>query len=366
MADPKTFWVVRKNRFGKYLLTSKGKTEMATRKLETHPYLTTVVDVGARYGMHPSWDGFGGDLKYLAFEPDTEEAERLRINNNGEVFEVIEAAIYNKEVEFDFNLLVHRGMSSFLVPDLQSESFKDLKPGLGNIERTIKIKTKPLDSFTQEHGWSVDFLKVDTEGTEHEVIESGDQTIKDGVLAIRSSVNFNHAFHNQTLFSTTHDYLVNQGFMLLNIDYSGFGYPKLGLFKKPDPSLPESQRYGILVGCDAVWIRRPIHLGGMTRCADRTGLESSVLKLAYFCLLNNAPDVAADILNNFCLEQGGWQATETADSRLFKSIRLEMLKYLGKWRTVPDETWVKAKSIFHTIFGAELQGGSGYYPQLQQ
>jgi len=329
-------------------------------------YLTTVVDIGARYGMHPSWNGFGGDMRYIAFEPDSEEAERLRQANCDGKFEVIEAAVLNKEGEFDFNLLVHRGMSSFLVPDMQSESFKDLKPGLGNIERTIKIRTKPLDCFSRDYAWSVDFLKVDTEGTEHEVIVSGDQTIKEGVLGIRSSVNFNPSFHDQTLFSTTHDYLIKQGFMLLNLDYFGFGYPKLGLFKKPDPSLPESQRYGVLAACDAVWIRRPIYLGTMERCSDRIGMESTVLKLAYFCLLNEAPDVAADILNSFCLDQSGWQLKETLESRVFKSLRLEMLKYLGKWRTVPDETWDKARAIFRTIFEVELKGGSEFYPQLHR
>lgn len=332
----------------------------------TSPYLTTVVDIGARYGMHPSWNGFGGAMKYIAFEPDSEEAERLRQTNKGGSFEVIEAAVMDKEGEFDFNLLVHRGMSSFLKPDLESESFKDLKPGLGEIEKIIKIKTSPLDSFTKKHNWSVDFLKVDTEGTEHEVIVSADETIKSGVLAVRSSINFNPAFHNQKLFSTTHDYLVGQGFMLLNIDYMGFGYPKLGLFKKPDPNIPEPGRYGVLVGCDAVWIRKPRSLKNLPRCADREGLESSVLKLAYFCLLNNAPDVAADILFSFCKESGGWQAKGTQGSQLFKALRVDMLKYLGAWRTVPDESWDKAKNIFKTVFGSELQGGSGYYPQLQQ
>lgn len=331
-----------------------------------HPYLTTIVDIGARYGMHPSWNDFGGAMKYIAFEPDAEEAERLRQANKNSAFEVIEAAVLDKDGEFDFNLLVHRGMSSFLKPDLTSESFKDLKPGLGNIERTIKIKTKPLDEFVQEHRWSVDFLKVDTEGTEHEVIIGAGKTIQGGVLGVRSSVNFNPAFHNQTLFSATHDYLVKHGFMLLNIDYMGFGYPKLGLFKKPDPNVPESRRYGVLVGCDAVWIRKPASLKNLSRCADRAGLESSVLKLAYFCLLNNAPDVAADILYSFCKEEGGWQSQATAESRIFKALRLDMLKYLGGWRTVPDETWEKAKTIFQTIFGSELQGGSGYYPQAQQ
>jgi FkbM family methyltransferase len=226
--------------------------------------------------MHPSWRPFRGDLKYLAFEPDAEEAERLRLANRDKGFEVVEAALYNKAGEFDFHLLVHRGMSSMLKPDLRSEAFKDLKPGLGEIERIVKIQTQTIDHFTQQNGWVVDFLKVDTEGTEHEVIESADATLDNGVLGVRSSVNFNHAFFNQTLFSTTHDYLVGKGFMLLNLDYFGFGYPKLGLFKKPDPNLPEPGRYGVLVACDAVWIRRPGALMGFF--SDHAAYEAATKK----------------------------------------------------------------------------------------
>lgn len=328
-------------------------------------YLTTVIDVGARYGIHPSWNDFAGDMKYIAFEPDPEEAESLRKSNSGKISEVIEGAVYNKEGEFDFNLLVHRGMSSFLKPDLESEAFSDLKPGLGNIEKIIKIKTKTFDYYTDLHQWNVDFIKVDTEGTEHEVIESAERTIKQGVLGIRSSVNFNPAFHNQILFSATHDYLVKEGFMLLNIDYFGMGYPKLGLFKKPDPSLPDNQRYGVLVACDAVWIRKPTQLDKLKRCSDQSGLESSVLKLAYFCYLNNAPDVAVDILYKFCREKSGWQLNETRESKLFQALQLHIMEFLGKWRTVPDETWSKVKAIFETIYGFELQGGSKFYPQIQ-
>ena len=40
--------------------------------------VTTVADVGARYGIHPSWNGYDAPLRYIAFEPDPEEAGRLR------------------------------------------------------------------------------------------------------------------------------------------------------------------------------------------------------------------------------------------------------------------------------------------------
>jgi FkbM family methyltransferase len=339
---------------------------MSVNNLTNDVFKTTVIDVGARYGKHPSWDGFKGGLQYIAFEPDNEEAERLR-KSNIQDFEVVEAAVYDKEGEFDFNLLVHRGMSSFLKPDLNSEAFKDLKPGLGNIEKIIKIKTERLDSLVNKNKWSADFLKVDTEGTEHEVIISGDATIKSGVLGIRSSVNFNHAFHNQVLFSTTHDYLVQQGFMLLNIDYCGLGYPKLGLFKKPDPTMVDSERYGVMVGCDAVWIKKPASLAdGINQSKDRDLLESRFLKLAYFCMLNNAPDVGVDIALNFCKSFNGWQGLNTKKSKLYRALQVEILKYLGRWRAVPDETWKNVNQIFEGIFGFHLEGGSGFYPQLQE
>ncbi len=326
-------------------------------------YLTTVLDAGARYGVHPSWRPFNGDLRYLAFEPDAEEAARLQETNPNSGFEVVQAALYNKSGEFDFNLLVHRGMSSMLAPDLESEAFKDLKPGLGNIEKVIRIQTRTIDEFVRENDWSVDFLKVDTEGTEHEVIEGADRTIDRGILGVRSNVNFNHAFHEQTLFSSTHDFLVGKGFMLLNLDYFGYGYPKLGLFKKPDPNLPESGRYGVLVACDAVWIRRPASLAALF--PDRAAHEAAVLKLAAFCHHNNASDVAADILHGFATEGGGWQCDATRQSRLYACLRFDMARYLGRWRTVPDETWDRARGIYEQVFGEALGGGSGFYPQIQ-
>ncbi len=39
---------------------------------------TIVLDAGGRYGLHPSWKPFTGELLYYLFEPDSEEARRLR------------------------------------------------------------------------------------------------------------------------------------------------------------------------------------------------------------------------------------------------------------------------------------------------
>ena len=111
---------------------------------------TIVADVGARYGMHPSWNGFDAPLHYIAFEPDFEEATRLRgIYQTTSTFryEVLETALDCETGERDFHLLRHRGLSSCLKPDLSSECFRHFKPGQAEIEKVIKIKTQRGDFY---------------------------------------------------------------------------------------------------------------------------------------------------------------------------------------------------------------------------
>jgi FkbM family methyltransferase len=323
---------------------------------------TIVADVGARYGIHPSWNGYDAALRYIAFEPDTEEADRLRgVYQNTRTFhyEVLEIALDKQSGQRDFHLLKHRGLSSCLKPDLTSECFRHLKPGQAEIEKILKIRTERGDDVFSGLGVVPDFLKVDTEGTEQDVIEGFENTISKGVLGIRSSCNFQPCFIGQRLFSDSHDYLMQRGFILLNLDYKGFGYPRLGLFRKPDPVENEDHRYGILVAADAVWIRKPEAIATLFS-AEAAMLAT--LKLSAFCFHNNAPDLAIDLLRESAV--AGQLTPALRSTRLFKMLRLKCARFLGRYRTVPDEQWERAAGIFRTIFDETLGGGSEFYPQI--
>jgi FkbM family methyltransferase len=325
---------------------------------------TIVADVGARYGVHPSWSGYDAPLHYIAFEPDSEEATRLRgIYQNTKTFryEVLEAALDKQSGQRDFHLLKHRGLSSCLKPDLTSECFRHLKPGQAEIEQILKIQTQRGDDVFAGLRVVPDFLKVDTEGTEQDVIEGFEAALSQGVLGIRSSCNFQPCFIGQRLFSDSHDYLMKRGFILLNLDYKGFGYPRLGLFRKPDPIENEDHRYGILVAADAVWIRRPESIPGMFSGALAT---IATLKLSAFCFFNNAPDLAIDLLRESA--NAGHLSTEVRGTHLYKMLRLKCARFLGRYRTVPDEQWERAAGIFRSIFGETLGGGSDFYPQIAE
>ncbi len=324
--------------------------------------VTVVADVGARYGIYPSWNGFDGRLRYIAFEPDPEEAERLRAVVSATPtlqYEVLPMALDQYEGQRDFHLLKHRGLSSCLKPDLTSECFRHLKPGQAEIEKILKMDVRRLDGVLAEMDIMADFLKVDTEGTEQDVIQGSEGLIEQGVLGIRSSCNFQPCFIGQRLFSETHDYLLERDFFLLNLDYKGYGYPRLGLFRKPDPIENEDFRYGILVAADAVWLRK---LDFVDRRFGETSRALARLKLAYFCMLNNAPDLGVDIARE--TRALDLLAPAVTSTRLYQALKLRMARFLGRWRTVPDDQWGKAAGFFHDIFGEELRGGSDFYPQI--
>lgn len=324
--------------------------------------LSIVADVGARYGIHPSFNGFDAPMRYIAFEPDAEEAIRLRQafgDSKAFSYEIHETALDKQKGTRDFHLLRHRGLSSCLKPDLTSECFRHLKPGQAEIDRIIQIETERGDDVFERIGVVPDFLKIDTEGTEQDVLEGFERMLDKGVLGVRLSCNFQPCFIGQRLFSDSHDYLMKRNFVLLNLDYHGYGYPRLGLFRKPDPVEREDHRYGILVAADAVWVLRPeviatVHAGEAATLAR--------LKLALFCFLNNAPDYALDLLRESALT-GSLTAALRA-TVLYRSLRLKSARFLGRYRTVPDEQWERARGIFADIFGETLGGGSDFYPQI--
>jgi FkbM family methyltransferase len=324
--------------------------------------VTVVADIGARYGLHPSWNAFDAKMRYIAFEPDEDEAERLRLNvksTDTMQYEVLATALDRFDGARDFHLLKHRGLSSCLEPDLSSECFRHLKPGQAEIEKVIKIKVRRLDGVMDERGVVPDFLKVDTEGTEQDVVEGGEKLFERGILGVRASCNFQPCFVGQRLFSEQHDYLLARDFMLLNLDYRGYGFPRLGLFRKPDPMENEDFRYGILVHADGVWVRK---LDSVDKLYSGDARTLARLKLAYFCMLNNAPDYGVDIARE-TRAKGSFPAA-IKGSRLYRALQLHLARFLGRWRTVPDEQWEKAADLYRSIFDEELKGGSEFYPQV--
>ena len=348
-------------------LTCWSKIISETREVlmnKENDKVTTVIDAGARYGMHPSWDTFRGELQYFAFEPDSNESDRLTKLNKVDGFKVVKKALAKERGNQNLHITKHKGYCSFLEIDPESDWFKIYRPGEGELEKIVSVPTISIDEFAESEKKDIDFLKLDTEGTELDVLMGAEKQLDCTVLGVRSEVCFQRCYKNQQLFTEVHQYLVSKDFFLLNLDYFGKGVPRNCLCRTPDPLSADSLRFGTLVGTDGVWLKHYSWI--FDRYAhNETKFSYAVLKYAYFCLLNNAVDVCVDTLLNFVKTQGGFMPA-IRSSEIYLGLRKDCMKSLSRWRVYPDETWQKIMNMFKTIFGIELKSGSDYWELLQE
>src|ERR1700685_2416480 len=76
--------------------------------------VTTVIDAGGRYGLHPNWKSFKGELGYYLFEPDSLEAKRLRQKYDARLDDIFiyDWALGQKRGELEINFFHNRAMST--------------------------------------------------------------------------------------------------------------------------------------------------------------------------------------------------------------------------------------------------------------
>lgn len=323
----------------------------------TNTIETTVIDAGGRYGLHPTWKSFSGELAYYLFEPDAIEAQRLKkkyANRSSEVM-IIDSALLDRECTTRLFLFHNRAMSSCKKRNHVSVSFRKERKSEENVIDCIDVKGITIDSFCAQNGIAADFLKVDTEGTEYQVLLGAMEQIKKNILGIRCEVSFDYIFKDSALFSEIHNFLLANDFYLLNLSYDGKG-------DYCNEFVETNGKYGILTGCDAVWLKRRKNIIKKSE-ENSTSAETRILKYTAFCLINNATDVAIDVLLEG-IRRYGLRLDRLKETRLYRfvDISLHELFYRLKWQ--PGQSLKKNKKIYSEIFGKQLKEMHEYNQSL--
>ncbi len=310
---------------------------------------TTVIDAGGRYGLHPTWKSFTGELDYYLFEPDSTEAARLvqKYKERAVEIKVIDCALLDKDGTATLFLFRNRAMSSVHKRTPVSPLFVGERQNQVNVDDRREVKVTSIDSFCDQNSLSVDFMKLDTEGSDYAILEGAKAQLNESVLGIRCEVSFDYLFENAPLFSKIHDLMMAHDFYLLNLDYNGKG-------DYCNEFVGTNGKYGILTFCDGVWLKRRERLfGALSIGGSNAEMEARVLKYAAFCLINNASDVAVDVLlqarHEFHLD-----FLELKESRLYRfvDISINKLFYSLKWE--PGHSLEKHGETYFEIFNKRM------------
>ena len=190
-----------------------------------------IIDVGCRWGFAERFSSMPGQFQIFGFDPDAEECQRLETLYATPWVTLVPQALSGVSGPRKLHVTQEPACSSLLKP--RAELASDY-PALSCIrtEKIVEVHTTTLDEWALDAGLEhADWIKVDTQGTELEILKGGINLLRT-VRAIEVEVEFNPIYQDQPLFSHVDLFLREQGFVLWKIT-NPVHYSKHPDFREP-------------------------------------------------------------------------------------------------------------------------------------
>jgi len=175
-----------------------------------------LIDVGARGGSCEELEPLQSYISYTGFDADKKESDRLNTYppKGYKSFKTFPFYVGRKSGKQEFHLYKNLGSSSQLLPnpEFQNSFGSDLI-----IERTVIVDGITLDEFLKDAEQIVDILKLDTQGTELDVLKSAEKILNQALI-IESEVEFIEMYQGQPLYHDVAAFLYQRGFTLLYLN----------------------------------------------------------------------------------------------------------------------------------------------------
>ncbi len=258
----------------------------------------TLVDIGARGGVDERWCLLGDRLVVIGFDPDRDECARLNASVKQGRIKFLPMALSNRSGKEMFHLCRTGGTSSFYPPnDLFLKRFP--QANRFDVLETREVAIDTLDNvLAGVNVRAVDFIKIDVQGSERNVLEGSHKTIS-GAFGVEIEVEFSELYKGQPLFSDVDCLLRDSGYVLFGL--------KPYYWKRTD--LP-CKCTGQIVFADALYLKDPIALDQVP------GNPAAALAI---CILYRKFDYALELARFF-------RDKAVYHSREYDLIRAELVK----------------------------------------
>ncbi|HEY9616530.1 MAG TPA: FkbM family methyltransferase [Microcoleaceae cyanobacterium] len=220
--------------------------------------LMTIISVGSRkldaeddFAQGP-WGMFAPNLAIYGFDADADACAvanaELATRSINWTEQHIPVALGRAVEEVPLYVTANPMCSSLYPPN---QVYLDRFAGLRDMMRpdfTIEMEVTTLDQACQDYGIEqVDFLKIDVQGADLQVLEGATQQLAQNILAIRIEVEFSSLYVDQPLFADVDRYLRQQGFTLFDLQ-GGYG-------TRANLPMRSTVRAGQLLWGDALYLR---------------------------------------------------------------------------------------------------------------
>jgi len=206
------------------------------------PPVMTVVDVGAMLSPDEG-DPYArlnalGRLNVIGFEPQPAECQKLNeLALPGRRYLPYAVADGKRR---NFYVTNTGATSSLLPPNLEFARLFNNLAEVMQVVATVQVDTVRLDDVPEIRAQGCDLLKLDTQGSEVEILTHASETLKSCLIA-HVEVEFVQLYEGQPLFAEVDQLLRSRGFMFHRFAYtSGRTYKPLMMNNNPNATLSQT------------------------------------------------------------------------------------------------------------------------------
>lgn len=265
-----------------------------------------IIDIGARGGAGGLWAPFAGFCDVIGFDPDEQECARLNAEPDNAHYRFYPYAVGMTDGRRDFHITQFPYSSGFYRGNPQWMDrfpFTTLK-----VRSTIQVDAVSLDTFAAREAVDrVDFIKVDVEGAELDVLRGAARMLAEcGVMGIKTEFWWDPVIKGQPSFAELDTFLRQAGFRFF--DAQLHRYPRQTLpagrldGRRKDDGHTEvaldPRPFGQAFTGDALYFRDPVG----ERIEGRTTISWTWDRLLRLCGLFDVfdyGDCAIEILEHF-------------------------------------------------------------------
>ena len=187
-----------------------GRSLESLRSVFDYPF--TLIDVGAAGGVNRRyWKNFR-NLTVVGFEPDEREFSKLQQSEGQRWYQI---ALNSSDGVFDLNVTRHQTNTSLLEPNIELIKQLSLDVRDFDIIRKVPLRCQTLDRVCADHGIVPHVVKLDTQGTELDILKGAEACLRRSTFAIEAEVEFLPLYKKQPLFTDVHEYVSGFGFQLM-------------------------------------------------------------------------------------------------------------------------------------------------------
>ena len=262
------------------------------------------IDIGARDGVHSIVQPFSQFTSVIGFEPDPDECR------------AIVEALKSTDVQYAKARMEPIGLAGKLgkavlhrISAATNDSLR--RPNKSYVDRYKMLKWREIGEsvvdvstidhvifdLNKEDKTAGEFIKIDTQGTELEILRAGERTLEERCVALISEISFCELYVDQGLFSELEQYLRGMGFV-----FYGFDLFRLRSCNQLNKKTNWSRER--MIQADAIFFKDPL---------ENTGSTNRISKRQSSCLI-----VAAVLLEYF-------EFAHELACEFFESLEAEMI-----------------------------------------